>query len=389
MSAVRRGFPLPLVLAGLLACDGALRSGGAPEAGTRPASVPAAGAGADTGFAALVAALSEPGRYFDTDNLISNESSYLHVLGDLEARGVEGGAYIGVGPDQNFSYMAAVRPAMAFIVDIRRDNLLQHLWFRALFEASSSRLDYLCLMLVRRCGGPSGSLSAAALVARVDRAEPATEPAAVMEAVLRRAAAYGVPLDASDRETVRRIHGRFAAAGLDLRFNTHGRTPRSYYPTLRGLLLETDRSGRQASYLADEGSYAFIRDMQAAGRVVPVVGDLGGPHALRAIGSVVRRRGEAVSAFYVSNVEYYLFGDGNFDGFVRNLEGLPAEEESVLIRSVFRTPIPMPDALPGHASTQVLHAIPALLDAWERGRIRSYGDLLEAGLSASRPSTAG
>ena len=65
---------------------------------------------AQSSFAAQVAALSEPAGYFDTDNLISNERSYLDVVPDLKKRGVRGGAYIGVGPDQNFSYIAAVRP---------------------------------------------------------------------------------------------------------------------------------------------------------------------------------------------------------------------------------------------------------------------------------------
>src|SRR3954463_6907619 len=78
-------------------------------------------------FAQTIASLSERGGYFDTDNLISNESSYLQVMPDLERRSIRGGAYIGVGPDQNFSYIAQTRPAIAFIVDIRRDNLLLHL----------------------------------------------------------------------------------------------------------------------------------------------------------------------------------------------------------------------------------------------------------------------
>jgi hypothetical protein len=60
-------------------------------------------------FAAQIASLSEPAGYFDTDNLISNERSYLQVLPDLGRRNVRGGAYIGVGPDQNFTYIAPPR----------------------------------------------------------------------------------------------------------------------------------------------------------------------------------------------------------------------------------------------------------------------------------------
>ena len=64
-------------------------------------------------FAALSARLSEPGGYFDSDNLISNETSYLHVMAKLKEIGVSGGVYVGVGPDQSFSYIAKIRPRMA------------------------------------------------------------------------------------------------------------------------------------------------------------------------------------------------------------------------------------------------------------------------------------
>src|SRR5215467_14170343 len=69
-------------------------------------------------FAGRIARLSEPGGDFDTDNLISNERSYLEVMPAVTASGATGGVYIGVGPDQNFSYIARIRPSLAFIVDI-------------------------------------------------------------------------------------------------------------------------------------------------------------------------------------------------------------------------------------------------------------------------------
>src|SRR3954469_7446663 len=80
----------------------------------------------------LSAELSEPGGYFDTDNLISNETSYLQVADQL-AQGPTGGVYLGVGPEQNFSFIARVKPRYAFIVDIRRQNLLQHFLFASFF----------------------------------------------------------------------------------------------------------------------------------------------------------------------------------------------------------------------------------------------------------------
>src|SRR5215208_5258087 len=74
---------------------------------------------ADSSFAALVARASESGGFFDSDNIISNEGSYLQVRSQLTKQGVRGGVYVGVGPDQNFSYIAFIRPAIAFMVDIR------------------------------------------------------------------------------------------------------------------------------------------------------------------------------------------------------------------------------------------------------------------------------
>src|SRR5215471_209181 len=97
-------------------------------------------------FLQLINQLSEPGGFFDSDNLISNETSYLHVLGKMREMGIQGGVYIGVGPDQNFSYIAKIRPQMVFIVDIRRDNLLQQLMFKSLFSRARNRVEYLCLL---------------------------------------------------------------------------------------------------------------------------------------------------------------------------------------------------------------------------------------------------
>ena len=374
---MRRGALLLLAL-GAAGCGADARPAPADAApdgrpGTADTAAPAI---PDSAFGALVEALSEPGGYFDTDNLISNESSYLHVMGELERRGVRGGVYLGVGPGQNFSYMAAIRPELAFLVDVRRDNLLQHLWYKALFERSGTRLDYLCLMVGRACGGASETLELEAVVRRVDAAPPVDTLDALIAAVAAHAADAGVALTAGDRSAIRSIHRRFARAGLDLRFNTHGRTPRPDYPTLRRLILERDRAGDPAGYLVAENDYRYLRALQEANRVVPVVGDLAGDHAIRAIGREVERRGREVSAFYVSNVEFYLFGEGTFSRWIANLASLPLADRSVVIRSYFNRFRTIPESVPGYASTQLLERAPALLADWEEGRVRSYADLV-------------
>lgn len=370
-----RSAPWSALVALLLAaaCDA---GGASPAARGADAGAGRLQAIGDSAFGALVRDLSEPGGYFDTDNLISNESSYLHAVTELEARGVRGGAYIGVGPGQNFSYMAAIRPELSFIVDIRRDNLLHHLWFKALFERSATRLDYLCLMMARSCGGESDGLAIDALLEAVAAAPPVDTVEALIDGVVDHAAGTGVPLSEEDRAVIRSIHRRFAREGLELRFNTHGRAPRPSYPTLRRLLVERDLEGRQAGYLTDEAAYRWLVESQARNRVVPVVGDLAGDHAMAAVGREAARRGLVVSALYVSNVEFYLFGDGVFPRYMANLESLPVGPRSVLIRSYFNRFRPIPRTVPGYVSTQLVETIPALTAAWREGRVDSYRALI-------------
>ena len=350
-----------------------------------PPAQPASGA-AETPreFARLVEALSEPGGYFDTDNLISNERSYLHVVGGLERRGVRGGAYIGVGPDQNFSYIARIRPDIAFIIDVRRDNLLQHLLFKALFFSARNRAEYLALLIGRP---PPAEIERwaerplAAIIAHLDSASPTPASASAAHAAVRAGVtSFGVPLSDDDLATIARFHQAFIDGGLGLRFRTHGRLPRPYYPTLRDLVLERDLEGRQASYLARESDFRFVQDLQRRNRIIPVVGDLSGSHALASIGRLVRERGTHVSALYASNVEDYLLRDGSFDRYARTLAALPRDRRSVIIRSYFGTGPggPHPDAVPGHASVQLLQRIDDFAAESSSTGFRSYRELVSS-----------
>ncbi len=315
-----------------------------------------AGAAVDQSpFARAVAELSEPGGYFDTDNLISNERSYLSVLPDLERAGVRGGAYLGVGPDQNFSYIAAIRPAVAFIVDIRRDNLLLHLLFKALFAESETRADYLAALVGRAVPRDVNARTATIdeLTAAIDRVAPLD--AAAFGALQARLGAhltrFGVPLTADERATIGRFHRAFVQSGLDLQFTSTGRAPQSYYPTYRDLLRETDPDGRPRNYLATDAAYQFVRSLQARDLVIPVTGDLSGRHALAAIGRFLTARGERVSALYASNVEFYLSNSGAYARFVENLRLLPRGDHAVAIRSRFG----------GGSSTSEIQAIAEIL----------------------------
>jgi hypothetical protein len=334
----------------------------------------------DTAFGRLIERLSEEGGYFDSDNLISNEASYLHVIGKLDRLGVQGGAYVGVGPDQNFSYIAQIRPNVAFMIDIRRDNLLQHFLFKALFARARNRLEYLCLLFgkpVPRDLSRWEQRDIGELLAYIDTV-PSNDQffQRTLAHVAATAKSFGYPLSESDLGTIRRFHSAFYDAGLDLRFSSYGRSPRSYYPTYRQLLLEKDLDGKQASYLVEEEDFQFLKSLQGRNRIIPVVGDLAGDHALAAIASYLRAHNERLSAFYTSNVEFYLMAGDSFDRFARNVTQLPRDPKSVIIRSYFGRGYPHPQAVPGYYSTQLMQLLEAFVRDEAAGGYRSYSDLV-------------
>ena len=375
---VRRPTARDLLLAAALAAPALATT----LAGCRPAARAEAPTPPRTvDFAAQVATLSEPGGYFDSDNLISNERSYLHVVGALRRLNVRGGAYIGVGPDQNYSYIAHVRPSIAFMLDIRRDNLLEHLLFKSLFGAARTRVEYLALLTGRPVPKDIEAWRERpleAIVAYLDStpATPASQEAARAVA-LAGARRTRVPLSEADVATFSRFHGEFINSGLELRYASRGRPTRGFYPTLRDLLLERDLEGERSGYLAREEDFRFVQGLHRNDLIIPVTGNLAGDHALAAIGQLVASRGERVSVLYTSNAEDYMMRDGGFPRFARSVAALPHDRGSVIIRSYFggfRGAHPF--TVPGYPSTQLLQTFDAFAALNGENGAPSYYELV-------------
>src|SRR5689334_10607059 len=126
----------------------------------------------DQEFWALTEELSGPNGSFRSDNFLSNERGYQLVIPDLVSKTKSGGVYLGVGPEQNFPYIVALKSRMVFIIDIRRGNLHEHLLYKALFEMSADRADFLSRLFSRK--RPAG-LSAASTVAELFAAYDAVQ----------------------------------------------------------------------------------------------------------------------------------------------------------------------------------------------------------------------
>jgi hypothetical protein len=291
----------------------------------------------DQQFWRLVSQFSEQGGPFHSENFVSNEGRFQFVLPELEHRTTPGGLYIGVGPEQNFTYITTVRPRMAFIIDIRRGNLREHLLYKALMEMSPDRASFLSRLFSReRPAGLTPEASAQDLFAAYD-ALPATDSnyrrnlAAVIEWLTTK---RRLPLSAEDIAGIDHIYRTaFFADGPDLGYRLTGQGRNSQHPTYAYLMSMDDGQGRQRSYLANETNFRFLKDLQARNLIVPVVGDFGGARALPAIAKYARDAGTTVSAFYLSNVEQYLMNDGTWRTFCATVSSMPLDTSSTFIRS--------------------------------------------------------
>jgi hypothetical protein len=291
-------------------------------------------------FWQLTVALSEPDATFFSDNLVSNEMSFAQVVPQLRAAVRPGGVYLGVGPEQNFTYLAAVRARFAFIVDLRRANLLLHLMYKALFELSPNRAAFLSRLFSRSASGVGeeagiGEIMTALSKAPADDSDVHLRNLADLRRVLLDRHQFALTPD--DWAAIEKAYDAFRRFGPSLGYSTTQIGRPFGTATYANLMQQTGADGEPLSYLGSEVSYLYVRDLHLRNVIVPVVGNFAGPRAIRGIGSFLRTRNATVTAFYLSNVEDYLGlarvpKNGEWPVFCENAASLPRDAESVFIR---------------------------------------------------------
>jgi hypothetical protein len=324
----------------------------------------------DAQFRSLVTSLSEPGGTFVTDNIISNEIAFQDVLPELQR--THHGAYIGVGPEQNLTYIAALKPAIAFIVDLQRGTMLLHLMYKALVELSADRAEFMSRLFARtRPAGVAGETPAAALFAAF-AAVPRSETLAdtTLRAILDRLTrVHGMTLGDADRQGIGKTYRSISLGGPDLRgdFGSNADIP-SWVPSYAEMMAQTDPNGLNQSFLGSEASFATLKAYESNNLIVPVVGDFAGGRALKAVGEYLTGRRLVVGTFYTSNVEDYLFRSAAWVRFFRNVGALPLDDRSMLIRTYFTHGI--------EGMREYLDPIRPLLAAVSRGDVKTYEDVI-------------
>src|SRR4029077_20660465 len=163
-------------------------------------------------------------------------------------------------------------------------------------------------------------------------------------------AKHGFTLSNEDLRTVERVHAVFFRAGpsIDYTFDATQLPPRpaAGFPSFERMMIATDGDcgspcltsyslppapGRNWSFLATEENFQYVRSMQRKNLFIPLVGDFAGPSTIRQIGQYLKAHSASVSAFYASNVEYYL-DDKQQQAFYANVLALPTDPSSVFLR---------------------------------------------------------
>jgi hypothetical protein len=291
----------------------------------------------DQEFWRLSTEFSEPNGTFRSDNLLSNEMWLQYVIPDLLRTARSGRVYMGVGPEQNFTYISVLHPKMSFIVDVRRGNRDLHLMYKALFELSADRAEFVSRLFSKpRPEGLNAKSTIQQIIAgywNIDTSETLYDEnlKAIREMLVSK---HKLPLSDEELKGIADVYHAFFWHGPSINYSSSGngfggRTQ----PTYADLMTATDGNGQTRSYLATEEQFAFVKDLEARNLLVPVVGNFAGPKAIRSVGKYVREKGSVVSAFYLSNVEQYLMQDGLWRDFCRNVATLPLDESSRFIRA--------------------------------------------------------
>ena len=337
----------------------------------------------DDTFWNLVTEFSEEGGSFPSNNFVSNELTFQNVIPSLAKNTKAGGVYLGVGPDQNFTYIVALRPRIAFIFDIRRQNMLQHLMYKALIEISSDRADFLSRLFSReRPADIDPASSAQELFRAFDGVRQNSDLFLENVATIRKQLVekHGFPLTPLDENGIRFILSAFFS-GPDLTYRgpaSRQNVGNRRMPSFEELMMETDDAGDARSYLASEENFRILQDLERNNLVVPLVGNFAGDKAIRRVGEYLKDHDATVTAFYLSNVEQYLFDQGDdWSKFYHNVETLPLDSTSTFIRSWFNgLAPPFSRGLRGW-SVSLLCPMQDLLSAFQSGDVKTYRDVID------------
>src|SRR5262249_34717122 len=217
----------------------------------------------DEAFWRLTSDYSEESGSFRFEYM-SNEQEFQVVIPRLLQNRKPGGVYVGVGPEQNYTYIAALQPKMAFLVDIRRENMLEHLIYKAVFEMSANRAEFISRLFSK--GTPAGlsdKSSVSELFEAIGRAprdaQLFTRNLQAMKDHLMKDRRF--LLTRQDQLEIDALYRTFFEAGPGIPYPGRNFGGFFYGGSYADLMTATDDDGQPRSYLASEDNFQFLREM--------------------------------------------------------------------------------------------------------------------------------
>ena len=238
----------------------------------------------DAAAKALRALLPDPAPEAITNDkhyLVSNERRLDLYRPDVDGLG---GAYVGVGTDQNYILAGFVQPSLVVIVDFDQAVVDLHAVHGALVRAAPNAESFLHLWT------PAGEAEALAIL----------------------------KADVEDPDRFRTLRDLYVMArpDVDARFSR-----------LRKRYAEL---GIQA-WLEVPEQYETVRELFASDRIVAIRGDFTQPGVLLEVADVLKLHGQSVRVLYLSNVEQYVAYRAAWKA---NMLALPLAEESLVLRTL-------------------------------------------------------
>lgn len=196
-----------------------------------------------------------------------------------------GGAYVGIGSDQNYSHIAAARSRWAWVVDYDPRVYKNHVRLAAFIKSAPDRKAFVALFEGKNERKALDILN--------------TEYA-----------------DRSDLKVLRRGH-----------IATRAELQPYFAAQLKGSKVAPD-----FGWLATDENYAFIKLLVEQGRMRPVKGDLLASGAIRSIGVAASKLKTPVRIYYTSNAPSSWGGKVTTE-YRDNVLGLPIDEMSLVLQT--------------------------------------------------------
>jgi hypothetical protein len=263
---------------------------------------------------------------------------------------------------------------LAFVIDIRRQNMLELLMYKALFELSPDRADFIGKLFSRpRPAGLDTKFSVGTLFNAYRDVKPDADfHVKNLEAIKSSMTKHGYQLSSDDLSKIEHVYDVFSQGGpgINYAFASPATPPNlAGSPGYARMMDSTDATGRNSSFLANEENYQYVREMQRKNLIVPLVGDFAGPAVIRNVARYLKERNATVEVFYISNVETYL-DDAQRQVFYANVATLPVGSSSTFIRHILGNParLNLTWWKPGMANVSTVAPMTDLIRAVQAGR---------------------